>query len=581
MPYPTEHACRLHPPSRYARFRRATRRSAGKVYSIIFGIKADGTSEEQAYRYNKNTWTAAQARAHCKRHDGTFEPAREGNSMENITANIDGQVRIQTFDGRAHLVMPVVLLVEGVHTGASGISTYYSPEEMMASAHLWNGIPVPVSHPENSANQPDVIEECVVGRLFNVHFDEKGNKLRGEIYLDPEKTRRISAELLDAIRSNEKIEVSTGLYFDASREPGDWNGEHYEVRATNFHPDHLALLPGQVGACSWDDGCGVRANKKTKGDMRVSENTQQDGGTFEKLKTFAKQFVGLFGYTVQESSHEEIRGKIQAKLDAMDNEGWIHFVQAIYDDYCIYEARHQGNNPSEVASIGEQKFYRRGYSVKDDDQIELAEDIVEVREVREWVPATMQANKNDNKQSKHEEESNMDKKKVIDGLIANEKNKFCEDDRKWLDSLKEEQFDKIVLFTNQDPEKKPEEEPTKPPEPKPTDPPEPTTPEPKPEGNEQPVTVDEYIAKAPAEVASFLTRAVAAENEKKEVLVKELVANKRCKFTEEQLKAKDVGELEQLAELANVAVDFTGRTGASATKEPEAMTMPPTFEKAK
>lgn len=175
----------------------------------------------------------------------------------------------------------------------------------------------------------------------------------------------------------------------------------------------------------------------------------------------------------------------------------------------------------------------------------------------------------------------MDRKEVIDGLIANEKNKFDEKDRKWLEGHTDEQLAKLVPCANQKPEKKPEEEPTKPPEPKPTDPPEPTPPEPKPEGNEQPVTVEEYVSKAPAEVASFLTRAVAAENEKKEVLVRELVANKRCKFTEEQLKAKDVAELEQLAELANVAVDFTGRTGAPATAEPEAMTMPPTYETAK
>ncbi len=63
--------------------------------------------------------------------------------------------------------------------------------------------------------------------------------------------------------------------------------------------------------------------------------------------------------------------------------------------------------------------------------------------------------------------------------------------------------------------------------------------------------------------------------------MKELVANKRFNFTEEQLKAKDVAELEQLAELANIEVDFTGRTGAPASAEPEVLTMPPVFETAK
>lgn len=511
--------------------------------------------------------------------------------MENITANIDGQVRTQTFDGRAHLVMPVVLMVEGVHTGSSGRPTYYSPEELMASVNLWNGVVVPVFHPQNeqgeniSANQPDVIEECVVGRLFNVRFDVKENKLRGEIYLDTEKARRISAELLEAIQSNENIEVSTGLYFDDNSESGDWNGEHYEVRALNIHPDHLAILPGRVGACSFDDGCGIRANKKTKGDMRVSENTQQDSGTLVKLKGIAKQFVALFGskpecafnLTTQEASHEDIRGQLQAQLDAMDNAGWIHFVRDIYDDYFIYEARYHGENPSEDVVSGAQKFYQRGYDIGEGEQVTMKDSPIEVREERKWVAMSAQPNKNDNKQPIHEEESNMDRKEVIDGLIANKRNWVQEEDRKLLNTFTDEQLVKFApteYTTNEEPP--PEKPPEKAPEAEPEGAPEPKT-DPKPEDNKQPDTVDEYVAKAPPEIASFLKRAVAAENAKKDEIVKELVANKRCDFTEEQLRAKDVAELEQLAKLANVSVDYSGQGGAPATNAPEPLGRPSAF----
>jgi len=38
--------------------------------------------EEQAYRYDKDTWTAAQARSHCNLHDGSFEAASESKTME-------------------------------------------------------------------------------------------------------------------------------------------------------------------------------------------------------------------------------------------------------------------------------------------------------------------------------------------------------------------------------------------------------------------------------------------------------------------------------------------------------------------
>jgi len=78
MPFPNEHACRLRDPGAFqeGRFRRTTRKSDGKTYSIIMGrLKGSDTMTEQSYRYPKDSWTAAEARAHCKRHDGRFEAA--------------------------------------------------------------------------------------------------------------------------------------------------------------------------------------------------------------------------------------------------------------------------------------------------------------------------------------------------------------------------------------------------------------------------------------------------------------------------------------------------------------------------
>jgi HK97 family phage prohead protease len=75
-PYPNEHSCRLNPPGDYDEFRRTNRQSEGKTYSIILGkLKNEDIWEEQAFRYNKDVWDADEARAHCEKHDGTFEAA--------------------------------------------------------------------------------------------------------------------------------------------------------------------------------------------------------------------------------------------------------------------------------------------------------------------------------------------------------------------------------------------------------------------------------------------------------------------------------------------------------------------------
>lgn len=78
-PFPNEHSCRLRPPGDFQAdsFRRTTREHEGKKYSVIMGkLKDEDTMTEQAYRYPKEIWEAADARSHCKDHDGSFEPAK-------------------------------------------------------------------------------------------------------------------------------------------------------------------------------------------------------------------------------------------------------------------------------------------------------------------------------------------------------------------------------------------------------------------------------------------------------------------------------------------------------------------------
>ena len=77
-PYPNEHACRLRQPGDFQAdsFRRTQRKHEGKIYSVIMGkLKNDDTMTEQAYRYADDVWTAAEARSHCKDHEGSFEAA--------------------------------------------------------------------------------------------------------------------------------------------------------------------------------------------------------------------------------------------------------------------------------------------------------------------------------------------------------------------------------------------------------------------------------------------------------------------------------------------------------------------------
>ena len=85
-PSTENHVCRLNSGD-YVRYRSETRKHDGKSFTVRFGIRRDdGKAEEYEYFYAKDTWTAAQARKHCKDHDGKFTPALK--SMEGVLNEI-------------------------------------------------------------------------------------------------------------------------------------------------------------------------------------------------------------------------------------------------------------------------------------------------------------------------------------------------------------------------------------------------------------------------------------------------------------------------------------------------------------
>ena len=98
-----------------------------------------------------------------------------------------GEIRAATFEGRDHVVVPVVALVEGVLHAVNA----KNPELVLASEFGkfpmgWNGEPVVMNHPQAedgtmvSANSPEILEKWQIGRIFGTRVD--GDKLRMDAY---------------------------------------------------------------------------------------------------------------------------------------------------------------------------------------------------------------------------------------------------------------------------------------------------------------------------------------------------------------------------------------------------------------
>lgn len=225
--------------------------------------------------------------------------------LQSYHTNLSGPegVRHTVHEGRDTLVVPVVMIVEGVLNGA-----LLSTSEFGKHVESWNDVPVPVLHPEErgqpiSAKRPDVIARTI-GRVYNARVD--GDKLKAELWIDVEKAKRLGfGELLRDLDAGKTVEVSTGYFSDDLEVSGEMKGAEYTTQHINIKPDHLALLPGQIGACSVADGCGTRVNQRQEGAMSVELaykafakamglrthcNCQQEGETVtDKMKAMAEQ----------------------------------------------------------------------------------------------------------------------------------------------------------------------------------------------------------------------------------------------------------------------------------------------------
>lgn len=385
-----------------------------------------------------------------------------GNNIENIVQiNRNYTIRSETLDGKRHIVVPVVMMVEGVHNGSQGPLLHLA-EELGRFPGAWNGIPVTIQHPQDgdmfvSANSPNIINSQVVGRVFNTRFED--GKLKGEAWLGADRLLDVSPVALGYINQGRPLDVSVGVFTDEDYEEGEWNGEQYTAIARNHRPDHLALLPGGTGACSWNDGCGIRTNSK-KGGNNVEKDKllgikilEENKDTLKILKQFHNE-----GYVIQEitcnveKGFKELVQNAQMKLDRMDDDTKIHFLQEIYNNHMVYEVRRREQGGSEL--------YKRNYSVNDDESIEFTSDPVKVHRNVEYVTMRRRTKFYDN--NKQKEIKTMSKEKddcplceKIDQLIANELINFTEEDREFLSTLEENQLDKMIPKEKKEPKKEP------------------------------------------------------------------------------------------------------------------------------
>ncbi len=372
------------------------------------------------------------------------------NNLPNSLIN-NYAIRTESHEEIDYIIVPVVMMVEGVHSGSRG-PILYTTSELEQSASAWNGFPVIVNHPTdengNYISAADTTQEQIVGTIQNSHMD--GSKLKADLRIDITSLGNMSQETLGSIRNQSPLDVSIGVFTDDEEVSGEFNNITYNAIAHNLTPDHLALLPGAVGACSFDAGCGIRNQKsevkvnKSQTKIKINEGVERTKLTFKQLHALLLKEgcvineLGNSELTRNELGFYEISNAIQNKLDAFDGENKYYYLQeAFTDGTFVYMVRNRDDRTS--------LLYRRTYQVNEDDQITLLDDaVVVVREVNYKVVAP---NLNKFVRTKKVKEI-MTNEKVssckVDALIVNKASKFTEDDREFLSGLDEPMFNKLA-----------------------------------------------------------------------------------------------------------------------------------------
>lgn len=271
-------------------------------------------------------------------------------------AAISGAIKTFNFDGVETMVVPVVAIVEGVLNGA-----LVPNEEIEKFVAAWEGVPIPVHHPminghHVSSNIPQVLAARVIGRFHNVKAE--GGKLKGEIWIDVNRAKEKGfGDIIETFEAGNIMEVSTAYFADTEDQSGIFNGKKYSGIHRNLRPDHLALLPNEIGACSVADGCGaMRANQQGK-TMTI----------WEKLKSKLTELVS------NEQSIEDRVTAVRSALRAAMGEEEYAYVLDVYDDHFVYEK--------------DGKMWRRDYSINENAEAEIGE-ASSVRLEKSYVPTT-------------------------------------------------------------------------------------------------------------------------------------------------------------------------------------------------
>lgn len=460
----------------------------------------------------------------------------------HLLAHVSGALRTAKFEDREHVVVPVVALVEGViHAANAEFPELVLADELSKAPQGWDGRPVLPDHPARdgqriSANDPRILEEMAFGRVFNSKIE--GKRLLVEAWLDRERAGKLGGDAqrtLERVEAGELVEVSVGAFVVAEEKRGVHHGQRFMAIWREIVPDHLAMLPeGVIGACSAEMGCGaprVAHVYQVLGDRYLRVSSQE-----AEVKRLTKQETREQVLTVLEGppdmGDQDLRGALDAALRASEP-GFLGVDTVFPNERQVVYA---------VAPTEALVLFRRDFKVDGDGAITLSTDKTEVRPVMRFEPVgeptTASAGCGCRAKNKTPaKEENVNKKDLVKAILAKKGTPFVEADATVLEGFSEERLTALAA-----------EEPVKELEPEPVQ-----------ASEETPEQRRKKLLDENPDIASVLEEDKKARAAKRVTLMDAMAASGQKSFTEAELGAMPLDQLEKVVGLlpAKQVVDRT------------------------
>jgi hypothetical protein len=146
--------------------------------------------------------------------------------------------------------------------------------------------------------------------VFNTRYEEESGSLKADLWIDSERGKTIT----NRIKLGDQIDVSIGAFGDLI--PSVSNSKEtkeYDYKMTNIVGDHLAVLPDGTGACSWKDGCGIRASvfsfRKDRERLYTDGLNNKEGVKLEKMSDCTEKETSVSAVTKNEKTHVDVAEK--------------------------------------------------------------------------------------------------------------------------------------------------------------------------------------------------------------------------------------------------------------------------------